>query len=250
MALIALAPAAVAGQRNRQPTVLRIEVRDATGAAVDRATVTVGSETSSRMTAVTNDSGAAVFQIVRNDRVGVSMRKIGFVPVDSSVVAMGDTVLRIATSRVAAGLDTVRVTADLSRRQRAYHIGASEISNSSRVLIDAFDIVAKLRPDIAWGRGFCRGAANIWVNGRWIPPELVSTNDIARARATSGNAAGRVSRTVLYVLSEIKPEHIEEMTYHDCLDQSVPGTHGQAALFVTLKPGIHFDPGRGSYTSK
>ena len=65
-----------------------------------------------------------------------------------------------------------------------------------------------------------------------------------------GGAAGHVSRTVLYVLSEIKPEHIEEMTYHDCFDTSVPGPHGQAALIVTLKTGVRYDPGRGSYVVK
>lgn len=242
-------PSATLAQTDGRPINIRLDVRDSSGRALSGVSVSISVQgLVSR--GVTNDSGAIALRMARSDRYSVSIRKVGYAPINSSVVTTADTAVRLVMVHVADNLDTVRVLAEQTARQRAYHIAADEIAQSSRVLIDGFDIVSKLRPDIAWGRGFCGGAANIWVNGRWIPPELVATNDIANARANRGNAEGRVSRTVLYVMSEIKPEHIDELTYHDCHDQSVGGLHGEAALFVILKPGVEFDPGRGSFVRK
>jgi hypothetical protein len=48
-------------------------------------------------------------------------------------------------------------------------------------------------------------------------------------------------------MSGIKPEHIAEVNYADCFDTSVARPGAQNAVFVALKPGIGYDPGRGSY---
>ena len=250
--ILFLVTSAMLAQAPRTAVSVRVEVRDSVGMAVPDVAVFLdapGAHASAR--GVTSDRGVVTLKIARADRYVTSLRKVGFRPVDSTFVSSADSLaLRLTMSRIPAALDTVRVRASETAKQRAYHIGAAEIGSTSRVLIDAFDIVAKLRPDIAWGRGACAGASNIWVNGRWIAPQFVLKNDIANSRANGGGAAGHVSRTVLYVLSEIKPEHIEEMTYHDCFDTSVPGPHGQAALIVTLKTGVRYDPGRGSYVVK
>jgi hypothetical protein len=49
------------------------------------------------------------------------------------------------------------------------------------------------------------------------------------------------------VLSTIHPEHIEEMNYAGCNDFTVDATRARNAVFVTLKPGVAFEPGRGSF---
>ena len=46
------------------------------------------------------------------------------------------------------------------------------------------------------------------------------------------------------VLSEIKPEHIAEMTYLDEWDTSIDKLGAQGGLFVVLKPGIGYEPGK------
>jgi hypothetical protein len=245
-AIVAIWPSGLLAQRIG----LRLEVRDAANNAVAGANVLTNDASTTSLRGVTDDLGALSFRVIRGTRLSISIRKVGFAPVDLTGAYTADTTLRVIMTRITRDLDTVHVLAEQTARQRAYHIGASDIASHQRELINGFDIIAKLRPDIAWGRGACGGAANIWVNGRWIAPEFVATNDIANARANRGNAEGKVSRTVLYVLSEIKPEHIEEMTYHDCLEQNVVGNHGEAALFETLKVGVRFDPGRGSYLSK
>jgi len=177
------------------------------------------------------------------------VRKVGYAQINRSFIASaGDTVsLQVILAGLTPTLDAFKVLASQTAKERAYHIDAAAIAETKRPLFDAFDIIAKLRPDIVYGRGPCGGASNIWVNGRWIPRELVLQNSMAEARATGGNPGTHVSRAVLFVLSGIKPEHVAEMTYKDCLDTSMPGLHGSSALFVVLKPGVAYDPGRGSY---
>jgi hypothetical protein len=49
------------------------------------------------------------------------------------------------------------------------------------------------------------------------------------------------------VLSHIKPEHIAEMTYVDQFDHHVGKIGSEGGLFVVLKPGVVYEPGRDSY---
>jgi hypothetical protein len=69
---------------------------------------------------------------------------------------------------------------------------------------------------------------------------------MAFARRNSGIASA-LPLNVQYVLSEIKPEHIAEMSYKDPADMSVGMTHSNNALFIILKPGVGYSPGTGSY---
>jgi len=51
------------------------------------------------------------------------------------------------------------------------------------------------------------------------------------------------------VLSEIKPEHIAEITYVDELDSSIGKIGSEGGLFIVLKEGVVYRPGKESYVS-
>jgi hypothetical protein len=53
--------------------------------------------------------------------------------------------------------------------------------------------------------------------------------------------------TVLSILRNIHPEHIEEITYHDCFDDSIGKNNSDMSMFIVLKPGIGYENGIGSY---
>src|SRR5206468_3403657 len=86
-------------------------------------------------------------------------------------------------------------------------------------------------------------STNVWVNGRRI--RLIAPNDMAVARQT-GVLAG-LSPGTMTVLSEIKPEHISEITYVDELDSSIGKIGSEGGLFVVLKEGVVYEPGKESY---
>src|SRR5437870_3498123 len=92
----------------------------------------------------------------------------------------------------------------------------------------------------------CVGVSHIWVNGKRIvlPPP---PTELALARARSATLRSRFTYDVLSVLSEIEPEHIAEITYHDCFDTSLAAVGANNAIFVTLKPGVGYSPGLGSF---
>lgn len=84
----------------------------------------------------------------------VSVRKLGYVQASPFVRApSGDTLsVEIVLRRSVQKLEEVVVTAEESLRRRTYHIDADAIAQSTRMLIDATDIVTKLRPDMLSGR--------------------------------------------------------------------------------------------------
>jgi hypothetical protein len=49
------------------------------------------------------------------------------------------------------------------------------------------------------------------------------------------------------VLSEIAPEHIAEIHYHDCFDTSMAAVGNNNAIFVVLKPGVVYEQDVGSF---
>src|SRR6185503_6678690 len=56
-----------------------------------------------------------------------------------------------------------------------------------------------------------------------------------------------LSKPSMTVLSEIKPEHIAEMTYIDSMDSSIGKIGSEGGLFIVLKPGVAYDPGKDTY---
>jgi hypothetical protein len=177
------------------------------------------------------------------------------------------------------------VTSAQDVRRKSYHLDADEIASSKEMLLDALDVVRKLRPDMLFGRVGPGGGGfdpctvrELWVNGEHIilPPPPPATKglpaggDVATARRPAppqGNPPRRpgmapssagiarvpptdplagVPLTVWTALSQIKPEHIAELNYADCADMSVDRPAGRNALYVVLKPGVEFRPGIGS----
>ena len=208
---------------------------------------------------------------------GLVVRKIGFVRSDRFFRASRDSVVfDIVLQPVVRELETVVVTAEQDLRRKSYHIDADEIENSTAVLIDATDILAKIKPYMICGRNCSPMAStqvkstdrecptlafapprlrcpedtkpasietNVWVNGRRIrlmPPDAMA---VARQHGTlAGLSPGSMT-----VLSEIKPEHIAEMTYVDDTDNSVGLIGSNGGLFIVLKPNVVYEPGRDSF---
>jgi len=77
---------------------------------------------------------------------------------------------------------------------------------------------------------------------------LVIPDEVAMARQT-GLLAGLMPGTMT-VLSEIKPEHIAEMTYVDELDSSIGKIGSEGGLFIVLKEGVVYEPGKQSYIAE
>jgi hypothetical protein len=85
---------------------------------------------------------------------------------------------------------------------------------------------------------------------------LSGTDNNAQMRATVNAAIranvgaplrARYSYIPVSVLSDIAPEHIQELTYHDCFDTSMAAVGNNNALFVMLKPGIMYVQDVGSF---
>src|SRR5262249_31083851 len=92
--------------------------------------------------------------------------------------------------------------------------------------------------------GACPPVQNVWVNGS--RQRLIAINPVA-ARRLTGDAT-LLGPLIATVLASIKPEHIQEIEYHPCtdvIDNAPPGATN--AIVVTLKQGIGYDPGVGSY---
>jgi hypothetical protein len=218
-----------------------------------------------------NPNATADYQLV--------VRKIGYERTDRFFRVTADSMtVEIAMRRVTE-LAPVVVTADQDLKRKSYHVGADDIASSTEVLLDATDILAKMRPDMICGRNCSPTASiaattrnpvrkcptltfiqpqrtrcpesteppsyatNVWVNGRRIRLAIPDAMAVARQH---GVLAG-LSPASMTVLSEIKPEHIAEMTYIDDWDTTINMIGAQGGLFVVLKAGVVYQPGKPSY---
>jgi hypothetical protein len=264
-------------------TRVEILVRDSAGAPVAGAEASVVQGLNlSRAGGTTDDRGRVSLSIAdvasTHDDYQLVVRKIGFARTERFFRFQRDTMsFEIQLRRVPQELTPVVVTAEEDLKRKSYHIDAEAIANSDRVLIDATDILAKLRPDMICGRSCnpmagvaartrnpvraCPGLAfsqptrcpvndapvspntNVWVNGKRL--RMVIPDEMAMARQT-GVLSGLMPGTMT-VLSEIKPEHISEMTYVDELDASIGKIGSEGGLFIVLKDGVVYEPGKESY---
>jgi hypothetical protein len=171
----------------------------------------------------------------------------------------------------------VQITEQQDLKRKSYFIDADEIAKHADILIDATDILKKLRPDMICGRSCfpmqaagarartparaCPGlvfqqrrscpvdntppalSTNVWVNGIWIRSIPTDTMcQIGRRGILAGLSPG-----TMQVLCEIQPEHIEQITYADEFDTSVGKNHSDSAIFIVLKTGVGYQPGAKSY---
>jgi hypothetical protein len=212
----------------------------------------------------TDETGQRTLAIPRDGEYQIVVRRIGFQRADQFFHADRDSIaLRMVLHRSTQQLPTVSVTAEQDLRRKHYHVDADEIAASTRPIIDGLDVLTKLRPDMIYSRvpsglDGC-GLFYVWVNGTRIV--FAPVNEALAIRAAHERRAARatphigitglaaVPVNVQSVLSSIHPEHIDEINYADCNDFSVEKTQARNAVFVTLKPGIGFEPGRGSFVA-
>ena len=283
LALLAIATGAQAvlsQQPVRPPLVIEVRVVDTAGLPVDGADVGVirgiadsrasGSTDARGHVSLTVSAAEGDYQLV--------VRKIGFLRSDrffhAGTVALA---FDIRMQRAVQTLAPVRVTERENVKRKSYFIDADEIAKHADELIDATDILKKLRPDMICGRSCfplqaaaatartpvrkCPGLAlsqrrvcpvdntppslstNVWVNGvliRMVVPDAVC--QVGRRGILAGLSAG-----TMQVLCEIQPEHIEQITYADEFDTSVGKNHSDSAIFIVLKTGVAYEPGAKSY---
>jgi hypothetical protein len=211
---------------------------------------------------VTDDNGRRRLTISRSAQpFQIIARKIGFERGDQFLVPVHDTITaRIVLHPAPQALPGVTVTAEENLKRLRYHVDADDIASSDRPILDALDVVTKLRPDMIYppqpkGMDPC-GLFYVWVNGKrvvsTIPDPFIAARtrqqrSAAKATPRLGGGLGAVSVNVQTVLSSIHPEHVEEMTYSDCDDFTVNANFARNAVFVTLKPGVGFEPNVGSF---
>jgi len=267
--------------RPNQPrsVTVRARVTDSLGTPLSSADVSIVDGLSVVLArGMTDERGALALSIPRtvSDHELV-VRRIGFRRAD---IFCSDTTPNLSFDvrlrRLVATLDTVRVTAEENVRKKSYFIDAEAIEQASRPIVDALDVVMKLRPDMIWSRtgkpdrigqhgstfgrrsipsarsamqqaakwGNCPPVQDVWVNGSRT--RLVPLDPVAVRRRTGDAAA--ISPTIATVLASIRPEHIAEMEYHPCTEQveNLPA-RASNAIAVTLKTGIGYEPGTGSY---
>ena len=73
-------------------------------------------------------------------------------------------------------------------------------------------------------------------------PHWVGTGPVARAPT----GIGGVPLNVLSVLRSIRPEHVEEINYVDCVETVDKRPNSGSSVYVVLKRGAGFEPGLGS----
>jgi len=254
--MIAVLPCAAAAQE----TVVRVRVVDSTGTPVANADVSALRGLNTVVAGGPTDSaGRRTFNIPRDGSdYQVVARRIGFTRGEQFFAASRDTLtIRLVLRATPRALPAVQVTAQEDIKRRAYHLDADQIATSTRTIIDGLDVLSKLMPDVVYSRVPGCAARYVWVNGhRIVYPPIDPALAIKQSQRRRGAAILKhigptgmltVNLTVQSVMASIHPEHIEEINFADCNDKTVEAVKGNSAIFVTLKPGIAFEPGIGSY---
>jgi hypothetical protein len=235
-------------------TLVRVTARDSTGAIIPSAELTVTRglrDVIARGT--TDDGGHAVLpvELKETEDLQVTMRKIGYARGDRFFEAkpQGTTDVTITVARrPMTDLAPVTVTAQRDPKRASYHLDADEIDTTQVWADNAWELIKRLRPDMLTSRGGCAtGVQEVWVNGKRIRLPLYPTG-MAAVRARVGvPTRARFSYIPVSVLSDIAPEHILEINYHDCFDSSMAAVGSVNAMFIVLKPGVVYKQDVGSF---
>jgi hypothetical protein len=233
---------------------VRVTVRDSTGAAIPSAELTVTRGVHDVIArGSTDEGGHAVLPVELKDStdLSVTMRKIGYKRSDRffEIAPNGnaDVLLTVAPARTTE-LGPVTVTARRDPKTMSYHLDADQIEQADLPVDNAWELIKRMRPDMLTSRGGCStGAQEVWVNGKRIRLPLYPTG-MAAARARVGvPARARFSYVPVSVMSDIAPEHIQEINYHDCFDTSLAAVGNNNAIFIVLKPGVEYKENVGSF---
>lgn len=205
---------------------------------------------SGRVTLRTLTRASSIEVVARRIPFLASYRYVRFGTSDTTSVAL--TLVRPAHT-----LDTVVVTEREATRKAKMTIDADAIASSTRNIGSGLDVVLKLRPDMVYGlagRAFCDTArvTQVWVNGirMWnVPPAAMAAQrrqEELDAHFKRPPPYASMSPDMLYVLTTIKPEHIASIEMSDCTHPVVQQNGHREGMFISLKPGIGFEPGVGS----
>jgi hypothetical protein len=245
---------AIAGAQSTSRGFVRVTAHDSSGAPIAAAEITVRSGLKDVVGQTTTDEqgrGLVSLPVKDSSDFQLTMRKIGYVRGDRFfAVAPHDTAeVNIVVPRPSSNtLAPMKVTAERMSKYDTYDLYSDEIENADGWMGNAWEVVKKLRPVMLTSRGGCdTGAQEVWVNGKRIRLPLHPTG-LAAARAFVGvPPRARFSYVPVSVLSEIAPEHIAEIHYHDCFDHSMAAVGNNNAIFVTLKPGVYYQQDVGSF---
>lgn len=259
LSALAAAAGAQATDVRTAPSLVRVTVADAVGAGVADAEVTLmlGLRTVIAQ-ARTNAGGVHEFVVnLDSTHYSVVVRKEGYDRGDRFFAARRTSVDVAVTLHRAEPASGEQPDEAQLRRQRSYNIEADEISAADVPLESALDVVVRLRPDIVtsrsgtWGgdsRFGCPMIENVWVNDyRYVSSFATPSLNVAMRAKGPGNRAARLGAGNMTFLSEIAPEHIEAIGYRDCFDSTESRLGATNALFITLKDGVGYRPGRGTF---
>lgn len=254
---------AQATDARRAPSTIRVQVADSLGVPIADAEVTIMRGLKQVVSTARTDALGEHSFIVDLDSSDYSVvaRRVGFARGDRFFAAeKTNQTARVKMKRIEGTLPSVTITAvDLKRK--SYHIDSDEIAGAEVLVHDALDIVSRLRPDMILSRSGsaaahtrigCPSLSYIWVNGTRFLADYVFADPIVQMRQRGGraNKLSKIAPGNATILSEIEPEHISEMNYHDCFEQPISRMIGSVnALFITLKPGVGYRPGSHSFVT-
>jgi hypothetical protein len=243
--------------------VVKVQIVDSANVAIAGVGVTIMEDLHAAIAnGTTNNRGRVDVKIPRSpDQRELVARKIGLARGSSFFRANRDTIPVLMTmQRTAQQLAPVAINEREDVKRKSYHTDADEIAAFDRPLIDGMDILKKLKPDIMYGRSQGCGAQRVWINGkliRYVPPDAMvqarkgvaapmrrprTTNSATNvgARGLPQSPMAGVRTDVLTIMAGIKAEHIAEINYKDCWEQT-DVLNGNSAIYVVLKDGIGWD---------
>jgi hypothetical protein len=171
-----------------RPLTVRVRITDSLGVPLPDVDVSVVQGLNQSLArGATDRAGMRVMSVASHDgELQVVARRVGY-QIGSKVFIGGawrDTiVVPITMHRIPQRLDPVHVTAEYALRLQRQTIDADAIANSSRPLVDATDIIGKLRPDMIYGvggRDQCDPVKNVFING--LPIDNPPINSMMEAK--------------------------------------------------------------------
>jgi hypothetical protein len=242
-----------AGAQHYPRGYVSVTARDSSGAPVTGAEVTMSRGLKEIVARGTTDESGLVLlsaEVKDSSDFDIAMRKIGYRRGDHfvSIGPRDTTAVAIVVPRPSGTLPAVKVTAKKSDpRFNSYDLDADEIENADYPMDNAFDVIKYLRPVMLTSRGGCPGAQEVFVNGTRVRLPLPPTPMAAARAHINIPLRARFSNVAVSSLSEIAPEHIAEVHYHDCFDASLAIVGNNNAVFITLKPGVIYRQDVGSF---
>jgi hypothetical protein len=252
-------PSLAAAQSSKR-VILRVTVAEVPGGRLlEGVNVSVASDSGMLASATTDSLGRASIGVPPSmSKLHFLARRVGYQPAQTILDRSRQDTLSVDVELepIAQQLDSVRTTARATSMN--YALGAAEIAQSRRTILDAYDALRALRPNMLGDvmRG-CPFVQDLWINGRRqpvYPNEIVPLGDDVSPIRDDGSARPTVRSSFppfhaprSAPLAMIRPEHIAEMRYVNCWSRPVAGMHSVNALFINLKPGVGFDFRHGSH---